>query len=112
MHKTEFKEVHMKAKEYAERLKQTHDLPVSIFGVIKDILIESEAIVKARHIKRTSSLLEVFDELEKKWLAVVRHSELRFKNDPKEPFRFVFKKLMPMIYDEWELHNFKNKRVL
>lgn len=94
----------MKAKEYAAKYIESKDKAECVFEIIRDMLIETEQIVKARHIKKVSSLMDVFDEIERKWLAFVRHADIQFVNGPSGPFRFVFKKLMPEIYGEWILH--------
>ena len=99
----------MKAKEYAKKYNEAQDKAECLFEIIKDMLLESEEIVRTRHIKRGSSLLDVFTEIEKKWLAFVKRANIKFKHNPSDPFRFVFKKLMPEIYDEWILYKMNLK---
>lgn len=98
----------MKAKEYAKIYLESEDKAVGVFEIIRDILFESQQIIKDRHIKRVSALLDVFDELEKKWQAVVRRANIPLK-DEKDPFHYIFKKFMPEIYNEWELHKIRHK---
>jgi len=43
----------MKAKEYAKKYDKAQDKAICAYNIIRDMLLETEQIVKARHIKNT-----------------------------------------------------------
>jgi len=67
----------MKAKEYAQRITHSIQLPGTefdkvIYSVIQDLFGEIVTLVKIRHCGCDSAYTAVFDEIDNKWITICR----------------------------------------
>ncbi len=65
----------MKAKEYAQRVKDDSYSVESVKQLIQDLLGEITSIAKARNISKVSSMESVIRETRQKWIAVCNRAE-------------------------------------